>query len=142
MLPAYSAPLDKADRLRLAFVFALPLAFILFTAASLLSSGDLELAKIHTTWSSAYALRFGNGDLQVQHLREPERPFWTEQENELRSYRWKAPEVDQSLQAFVEGLDEVSSDIELQLNAAAFADPFLPHSLSAELATGCSNLAQ
>ncbi|ORY58335.1 hypothetical protein BCR35DRAFT_247179, partial [Leucosporidium creatinivorum] len=39
-----------------------------------------------------------------QQLREPS-PLWSEEENDLRSYRWQAPEVDESLQAFVEGLD-------------------------------------
>lgn len=137
MLPPYRAPLDspRPDRLRLALVLALPLAFVCFTAASFLSS-RLELKSIPATLLSAYALRFGNDDLQQ--LREPS-PLWSEEENDLRSYRWQAPEVDKSLQAFVEGLDGVSGH--LQRNVAALAE-LSRRRLNAELETGCSRLAR
>lgn len=111
MLPAYRA-----------LVCALPLAFVLFAATSLWSSSDLDFAELHAILSSAYLLQFGNGE--TRQLREADQPLWTEQENKLRSYRWQAPEVDQSLQAVVVGLDEVNHCSKLHLKAGG---PRLTH---------------
>jgi len=106
MLQPYRAPLDRGDRFRLALLFALPLAFICLTTASLLSTGRELGYSLSTAWLNGYILRFE--DSIDERWREPERVLWTEEEEELRSYRWKAPEVDPSLQSFVDGLNKVS----------------------------------
>lgn len=113
MLPTNHSPTPSRSSSKRWLLLLVPSVAALLLVGRLSEPTDVQLRDYLTAATNGNSLVNGTDKAWVagegEGVQQLEVPEWTEQEEQLRQYRWETPEVHETLKRALERLDEVSA---------------------------------